>query len=123
MIQPRKLAALDITFLGPVLIKVEFAAGVLLSCALGAFILVRSHSRTQDLLGTYIVLLGVNYLPMLWYAVQIGNRERARAEIGHELADPKASAARYRRQPLYLLLPLVVPIVAVRDSFARSATP
>ena len=41
---PRKLAAIDIVFLGPRLIIAEFTGGVLLCVVLGAFVLYRGHS-------------------------------------------------------------------------------
>jgi hypothetical protein len=44
MINPRKLAAIDIAILGPTLIIAEFAGGVLLCVALGTFVLFRGRS-------------------------------------------------------------------------------
>ncbi len=116
MIEPRKLAAIDICLLGPTLIVIEFAVGVVLGIGLGAFILLRSNALAQQILGVYILLLGVNYIPMLWLAIWIGSRERAAGELGGELDDRKSAAAKYRRQSMYLLLPLVTPVVAIRDS-------
>jgi hypothetical protein len=43
MVDLRKLAAIDIAFLGYGLIVGEFAFGVVFSLALGAFVLVRGH--------------------------------------------------------------------------------
>ena len=113
MINPRKLAAIDIAFLGPVFIVIEFAAGVLLGIALGLFVLAKARSVGQVALGLYFVSLGVNYVPMLWYAAVIAKSGSARAELGDELSDKRAAMARYRRQSLWLLVPLVVPAIAV----------
>ena len=44
LINIRKLAALDIAFLGPKLILAEFGVGVFLSAAIGLATLKRSHS-------------------------------------------------------------------------------
>lgn len=64
MLEPRKLAAIDLAFLGPKIIIPEFLAGVALSAALGVLVLVRGHgSPTQIVLGFYLISLGINYAP------------------------------------------------------------
>ena len=116
---PRKLAAIDIVFLGSKLVIAEFACGVVLSAVLGAFVLFRSHSALQVALGTYLLSLGVNYVPMLIHAVAITRSGSARAELGDELGEPGRAMARYRRQSLWLLVPLVMPAVALWRGAAR----
>ena len=120
MFDPRKLAAIDIAFLGSKLIIAEFAGSVLLCPALGAFVLLRSQSLWQLALGWYIVSLGINYLPMLFYAIAIARHDSARAELGDELND-KHAMTKYRRQSLCLLIPLFVPAAALAQH--RSTTP
>jgi hypothetical protein len=44
MIEVRRLAALDMAFLGPVLVVAEFAIVVIGPLALGSFIVVRGHT-------------------------------------------------------------------------------
>jgi hypothetical protein len=119
MIDPRKLAAIDIALLGPAFIIAEFAAGVLLSVALGVFILLRGGSLWQIALAVYFLSLGLNYVPMLVYAVDIARRRSALAEIGDELTDKRQAMAKYRRQSVFLLVPLVVPAAALRNSLKR----
>lgn len=116
VIEPRKLAAVDIVLLGPTLILVEFAAGVLLALVLGTFILWRAKSSTQIFLGVYLFLLGLNYVPMFVHAALIRNRRRARMELGGELNDRSSAMAKYRRQSLWLLVPLIPVIAAIRDA-------
>src|SRR5271166_1119765 len=111
MINLRKLAAIEILFLGPILIVTEYAAGVLLSIALGVFVLFRAHSFWQLLLGIYLICLGINYVPMLVYAIVVGNKVNAREELANELDDPRKTMSKYRSQSLVLLVPLVVPIL------------
>jgi hypothetical protein len=106
--------------LGPVFIISEFAAGVLLSLALGAFVLLRAGSEWQIALGLYFLSLGLNYVPMLVYAIEIARRGSALAEIGSELSNKREAMAKYRRQSLFLLVPLVVPAVALRRAFLRT---
>jgi membrane protein implicated in regulation of membrane protease activity len=109
----RKLAALDILFLGPRLIVAEFAFGVFFSVALGLFVLVRGHSFWQLLLGIYFLCLGINYVPMLVYAIAVGNKVNARKEMAGELDDPRKTMSKYRSQSLVLLVPLAGPILAL----------
>jgi hypothetical protein len=108
----RKLAAIDIVFLGPKVILVEFAAGVLLSMALGIFVLVRGRTFWQIVLGSYLISLGINYVPMFFYAVAINKRQTAHVEIADELADKHQAMSKYRRQSLVLLIPLLPPALA-----------
>jgi hypothetical protein len=110
---PRKLAAIDIVFLGSKLIIAEFASGVLLCVALGVFVLYRGHSFWQLALGLYLISLGINYAPMLAFAVAITRQQSARAELGDELKDEHRAMAKYRRQSVLLLVPLLVPILAL----------
>ena len=122
MIVIRKLAALDLALLGPIVIIGEFAAGVVGPLALAAFIAMRAHSWGQYLMAAYFVALGINYLPLLGYAVQFRNRERAHAEIAEELsADRRRLMQRYRRGSLLLLVPLLVPALALMQARAREA--
>ena len=113
MLNPRKLAAIDIAFLGARLFITEYAIGVLVAPALGVWTLLRGGSYWQLALGVYLILLGINYVPMLAYAVAISKGQSAQAEIGDELGDKRRAMARYRRQSAFLLVPLVVPITAL----------
>jgi hypothetical protein len=113
----RKLAAIDLIFLGPKIIITEFSAGVFLSAVLGIFVLVRGlHSPAQIVLGLYLISLGINYVPMLNYAIRISRAKSARAELGNELDDERVAMAKYRRQSLWLLVPIIVPLIALAQS-------
>ena len=115
MFNARKLAAIDLIFLGPKVIITEFSAGVFLSAVLGIFVLVRGHhSHAQIVFGLYLISLGINYVPMLNYAIRISRAKSARAELGNELDDKPM--AKYRRQSLWLLLPMTVPLMALAQS-------
>jgi len=63
-------------------------------------------------LGLYLISLGINYVPMLAYAVAITRRQSAEA-LGEELMDKRRAMAKYRRQSLLLLVPLRAPILAL----------
>lgn len=120
VINPRKLAAIDIVFLGSKLIIVEFAGGVFLCAGLGAFALFRSHSFWQLVVGLYFLSLGINYVPLLVYATAITRARSARAELGDELDHPRQAMAKYRRQSILLLIPLLVPILAFAQELRKA---
>lgn len=75
MIDFRKLAAVDIAFLGSRLILAEFSIGVFGSLALGVFTLLRSHSMGGIALGSYLLCIGINYVPLLLYAIRCASRQ------------------------------------------------
>jgi hypothetical protein len=110
----RRLAAIDIALLGYKFVVAEYAVGVLLSIALGLFVFFRSHSFWQVALGSYLICVGIDYVPMLAYAVAIGSRQRAQAEIADELTEKRRAMSKYRRISLLLLIPLLVPVLALR---------
>jgi hypothetical protein len=58
-------------------------------------------------------VLGINYVPMLIYAIAIARGDNARAEIGYEINDKRRAMAKYRRLSIFLLVPLLVPVVAL----------
>ena len=113
VINVRKLAALDIAFLGPKLILAEFGVGVFLSAAIGLATLKQSHSIWHVLLGGYLLSLAVNYVPLLLYAIAIVRQQSAHEEVAHEVVDRGRAFGRYRRQSLLLLVPFAVPILAI----------
>jgi hypothetical protein len=117
VINVRKLAAIDLYFLGPKIILLEFGLGVPTMLTLGIFSLrvgmFRTHTTWQSALGVYLLLLAVNYIPMLWCAIDITRRGSAAAELGDELHDKGAAMQKYRLQSLWLLVPLVVLVAWV----------
>jgi hypothetical protein len=123
VINVRKLAALDIAFLGPKLILAEFSLGIFLSAAIGLLTLKRSHSGWQILLGGYLLTLAVNYVPLLLYAIAIVRHRSAQIEVAHEVADRNRSFRRYRRQSLLLLIPFAVPILAFAQERQKAREP
>jgi hypothetical protein len=116
----RKLAAIDIVFLGFKVVAAEYAFGVLFSLALGIFVFLRSHSGWQIALGIYLVCIGINYVPMLIYTLSIANKENAQAELGYELVEKRRAMSKYRRLSLLLLVPFVLPILAISRASLRS---
>jgi hypothetical protein len=119
VIDLRRLAAVDVAFLGSKIILTEFAVGVLGPIVLGILTLRKSHSTGGMIFGVYVLLIGVNYVPMLIHAISIVNDGTARDEIADELDDKQRLFRKYRKQSLYLLVPLVAPIAAWMRRSAR----
>jgi hypothetical protein len=85
----RKLAAVDVAFLGSRLILAEFSIGVFGSLALGVLSLLRSHSVGGIALGSYLLWIGINYIPLLLYAIRLVGLGNASYEIAEEIADKR----------------------------------
>ncbi len=119
MISIRKLAALDIAFLGRGLILAEFGVGVIGPAVLGVLTLLRAHTPMWSVFGVYLLSLGLNYVPLLLHAIDLCRSGTARAEIADEIGNRGETFRRYRRQSLLLLLPFVVPIAALYQHHAR----
>jgi len=117
VIQIRKLAAVDLAHLGPRLILAEFGLGILGPAALGILSVVRSHSLGGTLFGLYLIALALNYVPLLLHAISLVRGGTAQVEIAAEAGDRKRLFQKYRRQSVWLLVPLVVPIVAVAQEW------
>jgi membrane protease YdiL (CAAX protease family) len=123
LINIRKLAVLDIVFLGPWFILAEFSLGVFGSFALGFLTLLRSHSLGGIALGSYLLFIGLNYVPLLLHAISLVRHNSAHQEIDEELTEKRRMFRKYRRQSLLLLVPLAVPIMALAQLFHRSMPP
>jgi len=114
----RKLAALDIVFHGPRFILAEFALGVG-GCAAGAafslsfFYRTASHPLIAAILGFVLSWVALNYVPLLLYAISIVRHRSAELEVAFELEHKNVYARKYTFQSVLILLPLVVPILAV----------
>ena len=125
IINIRKLAALDMVFHGPKLILAEFAFGVFFTGALGLFLtyagFVTGHFSVPwvALLGCYMLILAINYVPLLLYAIGIARRRSAHEEVEMELAQKERYARKYTVQSLLLLLPLVIPVLALVQEWQK----
>ena len=125
LINIRKLAALDIVFHGPKLILAEFGYTVLISAGLGLFMLYKGiflghfHSLFPVIFGGCLSDLALNYLLLLLYAIDIVRHKSAQDEVAFELAHKDTYARKYTWQSLLLVLPLVVPLMALVQEVRR----
>jgi hypothetical protein len=117
MLNVRKLAAIDLYFLGPRFILAEFGLGVVALCALGLLTLRagirQDHGVYLVAWGIYMVAIGINYVPLLLHAIDITRSGTAEKEIADELRERRVALRKYRRRSLLILLPLVVLILSI----------
>ncbi len=114
----RKLAAIDIAFHGYRFILAEFVAGVFGPLLLGLLSIVRGHAVWQAALGVYLILLAANYVPLAMYAIVLTRHKSAGDEIAEDLQQPGATS-QYFRLSLLLLVPLVIPAMAIVQELRR----
>ncbi len=72
-----------------------------------------SHPLFAAILGFALSWIALNYVPLLLYAIRIVRRKSAELEVAFELEHKDVYALKYTFQPALLLLPLVVPILAI----------
>jgi hypothetical protein len=121
----RKLAALDITFHGPRLILAEFGLTAVGLLAFGVYLLRLglsqdlSRATSSVLFGAYVLLLGLNYVPLLIYAVKIVRGRSAELEVGYELGHREEYVRKHGLQSLLLFVPLAVLGLAIWQGLRR----
>ncbi|HKS69220.1 MAG TPA: hypothetical protein VJQ45_02285 [Ktedonobacterales bacterium] len=120
MINVRKLAALDIALHGAPLILAEFGTAIAIGTALGIWLITAAFAVRQGVdlfrlvVGGYFLCIAINYVPLLLYGIATARRKSARQEAAAELAEKDGrSARRYGAQSLLLILPLVIPVLAL----------
>ncbi|HEX9069036.1 MAG TPA: hypothetical protein VF807_09725 [Ktedonobacterales bacterium] len=120
IINVRRLAALDIALHGAPLILVEFGAAVAIGAAGGVWLTSTAIPVSQGtallrlVFGAYLLCVAINYVPLLLYGIAVARRGSARQEAAAELAEKDGrSARRYGTQSLLLILPLVIPALAL----------
>jgi hypothetical protein len=119
VIRVRKLVAIELAFLGPKIIVAEYAIAVVGGLFLGLLSLraglTHTHATWQISLGIYLLFLALNYAVLLGCATAMARRGDARKEIADELDDKAAAFRKYRRQSVWLLVPLAVPFAAMKE--------
>lgn len=126
VINIRKLVALDMVFHRPKLILAECVFGVFGSLTLGCVVAVPGFfaghfSLTQILVSAYMLCIALNYVPLLFYAIGIVRRGSAHEEVAFELTHKEHYGRKYTAQSFLLLLPLVVPVLAIYQAQQKQA--
>ena len=125
LIELRKLAAVDMVWLGKRIVIAEYALGVILPLTLGVFSVGRSVSQHSGLfswqtaMGIWLIGIAANYVPLLLYA-----RSLARGGTVEEEGRPELPRARrYGVQQIMILIPLFVVGVALVQERSRGQQP
>jgi hypothetical protein len=120
MISIRKLAAVDMLWLGARIVLAEYALGVILPLLLGV-LSIRSglfgpvFKRREFGFGIWLVGIAANYVPLLIYAARIAKAGTVKAEGEPELVRAK----RYGLQQVIILIPCLVIVVALVQELRR----
>ena len=121
LIEVRKLAALDMAWLGTRLVLAEFALGVVLPAALGTLYLGWGLARHAELYhwlvlgGIWLLTIAANYVPLFLYAVVL-----ARAgTVQEEAQAARPHIRRYVLQQALILVPLSVLALSVAQEQGR----
>jgi len=121
MINIRKLAAVDMVWLGARVIIAEYFLGVIFPLFLGWISIRAGQSHPvpivwETALGFWLVSIGVNYIPLFIYAVLISRAGTAKEEGQPELAHAK----RYGVQQIIILIPFLVGVVALMQKIGSN---
>lgn len=125
LINVRKLAALDLVLHGPWFILTEFGLAVVLGAALGVYLTYAGLFSSQApspfaiILGIYTLLLGINYVPLLLHAIDLVRHRAATDEVADELTRKDYYVRKYSIQQFLVLVPLALPLVALRQEAQR----
>jgi hypothetical protein len=120
LINVRKLAAVDMAWLGSRVIVAEYALGVLLPLALGILSVGRGLGEPepvnrQVVFGIWLVTIAANYVPLFLYALAIACAGTVQVEGQPELK----RARRYGIQQVMILVPLFVVGLALIQERGR----
>jgi hypothetical protein len=115
LIEVRKLAAVDMVWLGPKVVIAEYALGIVLPLALGLrsvwmeFAGAPRSSVWPLALGLWLITIAANYVPLFLHAVSLRRGNAVEREGRPELA----RARRYGVQQVMILVPFLVLVLAV----------
>ncbi len=108
LINVRRLVSLDITLHGPRFILAEFGIGTPAILAVGVALLEDGPWQ----LGLYLLLTGVNYLPLLAYALLTVRNGTAEMDVRDELAQDRHYVRKYSIQQLMVFVPFALVFLA-----------
>jgi hypothetical protein len=120
LIEIRKLAAVDMAWLGPRVIVAEYFVGMVLPLALGIITLRATLSSphpftSQTIFGIWLVTIAANYVPLFLYAMSIAKSRTVQTEGQPE----RKHARRYGVQQVVILVPFLVVVIAAYQELRR----
>lgn len=108
--------ALYINLHGPRFIIVEFGVGTPAIITVGLLLMLDSSAF---LFGFYILLTGIDYLPLLAYALVLVRSHTAEKEVSYGLSQDKHYNRKYSVQQLMIFLPTVILLVAIMQELKK----
>lgn len=122
----RRLAAIDMygtrgTARRRRIILAEFVVGVIAMLAFGAWLLAASVSLAGRALGLWVIGAGLNYAPLAVHAITLSRPGALDAELSG--VDTGRELRRYGLLQLWILVPLSLVAVEVRDLLIRRTSP
>lgn len=118
LVNIRRLVALDIFLHGSRFILIEFGVGTPAIILVGLWL---TLTGTSVILGIYFFLTGVNYLPLLIYAILIVKKHSAESEVKNGLAQNPHYVRKYSLQQLVIFIPLAIVAVALIQETQKSS--
>ncbi len=111
LINIRRLVSLDITLHGKIFILAEFGTGTPVIFAVSFVLLVEG----TFLLGLSLLLAGLNYLPLLPYAIIVVRHETAEKDVEPGLSRDEHYVRKYSIQQVLIFVPLAVVVLAIEQ--------
>lgn len=100
---------------------IEFGVGTTAIIAFGLFVVYTG----QQVIGSYVLLTGINYIPVLVYAVVIVRGKSAAEEIREGMSADRHYVRKYSTQQLIIFVPLAVLLLTAWQELSKEpkATP
>jgi hypothetical protein len=120
----RRLAAIDMhgvdgTRLRRSIIRAEFVVGAVGCAGLGTWVAVSGATLGWQLAGVWVAGISINYAALAWQAALLSRPGALEAELAG--VDLMREIRRYSVLQLWLLVPLLVALLAVRGPERRDA--
>jgi hypothetical protein len=119
LINVRKLVSLDIVLHGPRFILLEFGIGTPAILVFGLVVLLQGDPY---FLGWYLILTGVNYIPLLGYAILAVRRGTAMRDVEADMARDRHYVRRYSTQQFLIFIPFSMLALTLWDVRERRAS-
>ena len=118
----RRLAAIDMyggqgTIRRRRIILIEFIAGAIVMVGFGLWLAVVPGTTFDRALGVYVILAGVNYVPLALYAVALSRPGALAAELSG--VDTGREIRRYGLLQFWIFVPLSLVVMAGRQALSR----
>jgi hypothetical protein len=107
LISVRELVVLDMALHGRRLILVEFGIGAPVMIGAGLLIILKGYCP----IGAYLLMLGVNYVPLLIYAVALTRRTGELAVLNR--FEVVRSVRKYGIQQTLIIVPFAIPMLTI----------